>query len=410
MKFHLPLRVPPALPVAIALAVTATSRAGTPAEAPVEMPPSASPWEFRASMYGWLTGLDGTTGVGGLSSNVDVTFLDIVDDLRMAAALQLEARHEKWGILADGFYVNLGASGPTPGPIYDHVDIKLRQFIGELSLAYRVYDGPTAFVDLYGGMRYNNLSLEFDGELDTAGIQAVSEGVGERAADGIRKRADAIAQQRVSTFQAATAAARTAIESDLTADIEAEADGRVKRDVEKHLARLRRQGGLDARDLAVARINLAVKRQRLQLARSAARLEVAQLRASVDASLQSAVGKARSDVRQAEEKLAAAINKQLVARVPTNATAERDWLDPIVGVRAQWNINERFYLAGKSDVGGFGVGSDLAWTLQASLGYNFTHNVSAELGYRYLHTDYTDGAFKYDVAQAGLFTSLNIRF
>ncbi len=119
---------------------------------------------------------------------------------------------------------------------------------------------------------------------------------------------------------------------------------------------------------------------------------------------------ARSRVEQAEKKLAAAINKQLVSKVPTEASAEKDWLDPIVGVRAQWNINDRFFLAGKSDIGGFGVGSDLAWTLQATAGYNFTEKVSAELGYRYLHTDYRDGAFTYDIAPAGIFTSLNLKF
>jgi len=361
-------------------------------------------------MYGWLTGLDGTTGVGGLTSELDVSFLDILDDIKMAAALQFEARNGKWGILADGFYVDLGASSPTPGPIYNNVDIEMKQFIGELSLAYRVYESPSGFVDLYAGMRYNDLSLEFDGDLDLAGIQTVSNNVSGRIVDGLGQRADAIAQSRAAAFQAGTAAERTAIETQLTADVEAEADGRVKRDLEKQLLKIRRDGGLSVRELASARINLAVKKQRLQLARSTARLEVAQLRASVDASLQGAVAQARSGVRQAEENLAAAINKQLVNRVPTEATADQNWLDPIVGVRAQWNINDRFFLAGKSDIGGFGVGSDLAWTLQATVGYNFTENVSAELGYRYLHTDYSDGAFTYDVAQAGIFTSLNIKF
>ncbi len=392
------------------LVLTSIARAGTPVEAPVETPPPASPWETRASMYGWLTGLDGTTGVGPLTSELDVEFLDILDDIKMAAALQLEVRREKWGILADGFYVNLGASGPTPGPIYDNVDVSMKQFIGELSLAYRVYESPSGFVDLYAGMRYNNLSLDFEGDLDLAGIQTVSDNASGRVVDALGQRAEAIAQSRRAAFKAGTAAERTAIETQLTADIEAEADGRVKRDLDKQVVKIRRDGGLDARDIASARIGLAVEKQRVQLARSTARLEVARLRAFEDASLQGAVTQARSDVEQAEKKLAAAINKQLVDRVPTSASAEKDWLDPIVGVRAQWNINDRFFLAGKSDIGGFGVGSDLAWTLQATAGYHFTQNVSAELGYRYLHTDYSDGAFNYDVAQAGIFTSLNIEF
>ncbi len=282
MKHSSPFGLIPAL----ALALTAAARAGTPAEAPVETPPPASPWEIRASMYGWLTGLDGTTGVGGLSSDVDVSFLDIVDDLKMAAALQLEVRKGKWGILADGMYVALGASGPTPGPIYDSVGIDMKQFIGEVSLAYRLYESPSGFVDLYAGVRYNNLSLEFDGDLDLPGIQTVSDNASGRIVDALGRRAGAIAQPRIAAFQAGTAAERTAIETLITTDIEAEADGRVQRDLAKQLAKIRRDGGLSGRDLATARINLAVEKQRVQLARSAAQLEVARLRASVDASLQ----------------------------------------------------------------------------------------------------------------------------
>ena len=88
----------------------------------------------------------------------------------------------------------------------------------------------------------------------------------------------------------------------------------------------------------------------------------------------------------------------------------KNWTDPLIGLRGQWNITEKIFLAAKGDVGGFGVSSDLAWTLQGTIGYQFTPNVSSEIGYRYLHTDYTDGGFKYDVAQAGLFTGLNIKF
>lgn len=84
--------------------------------------------------------------------------------------------------------------------------------------------------------------------------------------------------------------------------------------------------------------------------------------------------------------------------------------DPLIGLRGQWNITAESFLAAKGNVGGFGVSSDLASTLQGTIGYQFTPNVSPEIGYRYLYTDYTDGGFKYDVAQAGLYTGLNIKF
>jgi opacity protein-like surface antigen len=93
-----------------------------------------------------------------------------------------------------------------------------------------------------------------------------------------------------------------------------------------------------------------------------------------------------------------------------DVSASKDWIDPIIGLRGQWNINGKWFLAGKGDIGGFGVSSDLAWSLQATVGYNFTDHVFAELGYRYLATDYKDGGFSYDVDQAGIYTGLSIRF
>jgi hypothetical protein len=370
----------------------------------------ASGWQFSIKPYGWLTGLDGQTGVGPIVSDIDVSFSDIIDNIEMAAALQFEARNGRWGVIADGFYADLGASGSTPGPIYDTAELDMKQFIGELSVAYRVYESPSVFIDVYGGIRYNNMSMEFDATLDTAGIQTISDNASERIVTGLGERVADIVQPKIASYKAAAAAKRTTIEAQVATAIEAEADGRVKRDLERQLIQIRRDGGLNARDIASNRIIRAVKTERLALARSTAELEVAQLKASVDATQQSLVSKAKDRVDKAEQRLAAAINKQLTNRLPTNASADKDWVDPIIGVRAQWNINDKWFLAGKSDIGGFGVGSDLAWTLQGTVGYQFTDNVSAELGYRYLQTDYQDGAFAYDVAEAGIYTGLNIKF
>ena len=85
---------------------------------PISIPATAdSLWEFRVEPYGWLTGLDGSTTVGGITTDIDAPFFnDILDNLKMAAALQFEARYnQKWGIVVDGFYADLGARGPHPG-------------------------------------------------------------------------------------------------------------------------------------------------------------------------------------------------------------------------------------------------------------------------------------------------------
>ena len=234
---------------------------------PIITTPAPSPWEFRISPYAWLTAIDGTSGPDGYTADLDASFSDITDVLKMAAALQMEARYERWGFLADGFYANLGNSGHTSGPEHANVDVDFKQFLGEFDILYRVCESSNHFVDVYAGVRYNHVELEVD----------------------------------------------------------IDRNGPLK-DVDNY----------------------------------------------------------NSD--------------------------SKDWADPIVGLRTQWNINDKWYLAGKGDIGGFGVSSDLTWNLQATVGYNFTPCVSAEIGYRYFDTDYDDGGFTYDIAQAGALIGLNFKF
>lgn len=398
---------------AVFLTLSGIATAGTTGSAVVETPPATadSPWTFETSLYGWLTGIDGTTGVGPLTTEVEASFSDVLEQLKMAAALRLEARNGRWGIIADGFYAKMGGSGNPPGPFYDNVGIDIEQFLGELTLAYRVYEAPCGFVDLYAGIRYTSLSMDFHSSLDNAGIQAVSDNTSARIVNRLERRADLIARTKADAYyKTDSPAERAAIEADLTAAITAEADAKVKRDLQQRLNQIRRDNGLDVREFEANRFTRSVKAQRVELAAATAELEVAQLRASVDDSLQADVAKAEARVRQSEKELASAINKGLVNRLPTAASAEEDWVDPIVGLRGQWNLNDKWFLAGRGDIGGFGVGSDFAWSLQATVGYNFTPNVSAELGYRYLHTDYTNNSFTYDVALTGIYTSLNFKF
>lgn len=399
---------------ATALVLTSTISAafgGATAGAVIETPPApaASPWTFEASMYGWFTGLDGDIGIGGYDVGVNESFTDILPDLNMAAMLRFEARNAKWGVIVDGFYVDLGTSGDPPGNLYTRAGVDLKQFMGELSVAYRVYECPSGFVDIYAGVRYNSFSVDLSGNLDQAGIQAVSDSASAQVVGRSEVRAAALAQPVIAGYQAAAVADRQAIEDQLAADIQAEVDDKVKEDLKKRLVEIQRNTGLDGRRLDLERFTRAVKAVRTELTAATAELEVAKLRATVDASAQADVVKAQARLGKAEKDLSKAIDGEL-DNLPTNKSADQDWLDPIVGLRAQWNINEKWFLAGKSDIGGFHVGSNLAWTLQATVGYNFTRTVSAELGYRFLHTDYTDGGLDYNISQAGLYTSLNIKF
>jgi len=83
------------------------------------------------------------------------------------------------------------------------------------------------------------------------------------------------------------------------------------------------------------------------------------------------------------------------------------WVDPVIGLRGQWNMTEKFFLAGKADIGGFGVSSKFLWSAQATLGYQFTDRFSTEIGYSFYDTDYENGGFTYDMAMGGVFLGFN---
>lgn len=128
--------------------------------AAIDMPPPSDGWEFRLQPYGWLTGIDGTTGPAGFPSEIDAGFDDVFDVLEMAAALQFEARRGRWGFMADLFYAELGSSGTLPGPLQTNVDVDFEQLLGEFVVLYRVNESTDSFVDLYAGVRYNSINLD----------------------------------------------------------------------------------------------------------------------------------------------------------------------------------------------------------------------------------------------------------
>lgn len=83
----------------------------------------------------------------------------------------------------------------------------------------------------------------------------------------------------------------------------------------------------------------------------------------------------------------------------------RDWWDPVVGGTVHFPLGRGVSLNVRGDVGGFGVGSNLAWQAFPHLSWQFTKWGSLEAGYRWLYMDYETGSgrdrFKYDVLNQG---------
>jgi len=69
-----------------------------------------------------------------------------------------------------------------------------------------------------------------------------------------------------------------------------------------------------------------------------------------------------------------------------------NWVDPIIITRIKGNVSDNLILQLRADIGGFGVGSKLAWQGQAYADYKFSELFQLGIGYRYISLDYTKGS------------------
>jgi hypothetical protein len=92
-----------------------------------------------------------------------------------------------------------------------------------------------------------------------------------------------------------------------------------------------------------------------------------------------------------------------------------DGVDPVIGFATNYRSNEKWFLEGYGDVGGFWVGSKLTSEGIVEVGYNWTPSVSSELGFRILYNDYqrgngNGGRFRYDTTMYGPVVALSYHF
>lgn len=90
---------------------------------------------------------------------------------------------------------------------------------------------------------------------------------------------------------------------------------------------------------------------------------------------------------------------------PINQSISKTWVDPMLIARIKNTIGEKFLYQFRGEIGGFGIGSDLAWQVQAIAGYQFTKLFSVTGGYRIISLDYESGSglgyFNYNIDTAG---------
>jgi hypothetical protein len=90
------------------------------------------------------------------------------------------------------------------------------------------------------------------------------------------------------------------------------------------------------------------------------------------------------------------------------------WFDPILVLRLKLPDSGAWLLQLRGDIGGFGVGSDFTWQIQAYGGYRFSDLFQLTAGYRILAIDFETGAdqerFLYDVTTSGPVVQIGFNF
>ena len=73
---------------------------------------------------------------------------------------------------------------------------------------------------------------------------------------------------------------------------------------------------------------------------------------------------------------------------------DSDWIDAVIGLRYQADINDQWSWLARGDVGGFGWSdsSDSSYKLELGAMYRINERWTTAFGYRYLYIDYEDGS------------------
>ena len=360
--------------VTILFLPSVAGRAGTREEAKVVEQPSVKttePWVVTVGVPGWLVGASGRVGFHGVNPYVSVPFGEILKHINVVYSLSGEVRRGRFGVLGDLLYLNAQAGTPERSGLVSKVDLGYQQFIGEFFGSYRLIEGPRGWLDLLAGFRYTYLGNQ-------VGLQANNMAI------------DAASTQLVDQFaqQLATPGSdlRTLVDRNITDKLGALDGNNPKLPVGPVAT--------DQKDKIAALVQQVIESKHQELSDA--------IRAG-----------AQAKVNQLKAELSNQVAKRVTKPLDRSYSFYDSWTDPVIGLRGRFNLNKAFYLTAETDVGGFGIGSDIAVQAYAALGCQITRLIHAEVGYRYLYDDFRDESandFLYQVSLHGAQVTVGLTF
>lgn len=125
-------------------------------------------WQFELTPYLFGAGLDGTTGVGGVTADIGMSFGDMLENIDSGFMAMFEARKGPWSLAADGVYFRLKdqktGSWQGPGGIGSATGVleaSMTDQVYQLAVGYRLLDAGTK-LDLVGAARYTQLDTDLN--------------------------------------------------------------------------------------------------------------------------------------------------------------------------------------------------------------------------------------------------------
>lgn len=86
------------------------------------------------------------------------------------------------------------------------------------------------------------------------------------------------------------------------------------------------------------------------------------------------------------------------------------FIDPIIAVRVNTPLSDRWSVLSYADIGGFGAGSDFTWQAAVTANYQATDSLWLSFGWRHLAVDYSDGGTVFDGALSGPLVGVTLQF
>jgi hypothetical protein len=356
-------------------------------------PPSiteSEPWQFTIAAPGWLASLNGTIGIRGVNADIDVPVDEVLQHLDMIFAMRAEAQKGPFGIYGEVIYIGLSDNTQINGLI-NNVHEQVDQTLFDGALSWRLVNQPRWSLDFAAGTHYTNVYERLELHSDPAAIQQASQRFVNNIAEDLRSRLD----QDISNSEFLAA---------LKSTIKADIINRIGNALERHENRPR---------LPIGPLGGRIREDIAQRVEQFIELKKVELRARVDALVERGLDR-RAAVDRVVNEAKARIANQLAVRLnkTLSQTLSRDdyWFDPYVGLRGRYNFNKTFYTAVRGEIGGFGVGADLMWEVEAVVGINLTRSIFTELGYRALGGNYENNNLRFDVVMHGPQITTGITF